>query len=508
MEIEIDKPLQEKCGIVGIFTAKLTKQLPFALVAAGALQHRGQQGAGVAIQTAEGIGRYTGNGLIRQVFNKKIVSRFNKKARWTLVHCRYGTFGGYNKINLQPCKVKAKDGTDICVIHNGEFAATSEMRKKIPHPLPPDISDTYLFTALLAESQGSSWDTKLIKTLRSVVGAYSLIIGLDNRIYAARDQFGIRPLFVGKRKDVWIIASETYAFDKVGANVLHEVGKGEIVRIDRKGLKVIQSSSMSPKHFCDFEWAYFGRPNSLLPTHEKNTAKSDVKNWMAISTFRERCGQILAQELPIKNASFVVGVPDSGVYVASGYANELGIPYRQVIIRDHFDSNGIQRLFMRDDQKNSIKKKVLGKLSLVPDRRIWQDAIVVIGDDSIIRGNVSIKITKAIFSLGAKEVHWIIGFPPVKHRCHLGVSIRTHEELIASRHNGDSGKIAKELGTSSIRYISNRGFIKARLLSNYIVVPKDQDEIFLANGGCGGCVTGHYPISRAGEIHSPPTIIS
>ncbi len=500
--IEEDKPLQEKCGILAIFNKSYTANLPLALLAAGGVQHRGQQGAGIALQYKKTMKQFAGNGLLRDVFKPSVIQRLNKPSKWTLIHCRYGTHGGYDKRNLQPCIVTSREGEKIAIIHNGEFVATDLIKKKISKKFPPDISDTYLFAQLLAETEGLTWEHRVIHALSQVDGAYSLMIGIKNKLFIARDRSGLRPLVIGQWKDKWIVASETHALSKIGAFIIREVKRGEIACIDSKGLTIIKHGETSgTRHFCDFEWAYFGRPESLVPTHEKEDDSKNPENWLALSSFRERSGALIAKESPIYNASFAFGMPDSGMAVAMGYANALHIPYRQVIIRDHFDPNGSQRLFMRDDQKKRIGKKVLGKLSLIPDKNIWKNAIVVIGDDSIVRGNVTTRITKAIFAMGAKEVHWIIGYPPVTHPCHLGVSIRTTAELIASQHNADPVKIAKKIKATSVHYISPEAFIQARLLTSNIKKTKNPKDIFLHNGGCGGCVTGKYPVAKDGTVY-------
>lgn len=496
-----EKRLEEKCGIVGLFTTHYTASLPLALSAANGVQHRGQQGTGLALKTKKRLITYKNNGLVNEVFTAAKIKKFNQRSQWILVHCRYGTNGAYRKENLQPCVVTTLNGEQIAVIHNGEFASPAEINKKLKKPLPRGTSDTYLFAQFLAQTPGKNWEEKILAALSQINGAYSLIITVDGKMFVARDEFGIRPLVIGKMNGGWLVASETYALDKVGIKLTREIKKGEVVCIDKIGIKTIRKESTANHHFCDFEWAYFSKPNSLLPTNETKRMNQNPEEWLAVAAFRERCGNIVAKESPVNNATFVVGVPDSGISFATAYAHSLNLSYRQIIIRDHFDPHGIQRLFMRDDEKSLIGRKVLGKLALVPDRHIWKDAIAVIGDDSIVRGNVSQQITKAIFALGAKEVHWIIGYPPVMHRCHLGVSIRTREELIAPHNGGDPKKIAKEIGATSVNYISNRGFIQARLLQTKLVEPKNSKEIFLKNGGCGGCVTGLYPVDRAGQVY-------
>ena len=491
-----EKILQEKCGLVAVYSPKYSHQLRTGLLAAAGVQNRGIHGAGTVFKTSRDIVQYTGKGLLREIFTQKVVKKIHQKSKWLIMHCRYGTNGGYRKENLQPCISKSPKGEKVVVAHNGEFIKMERFISSLPKKIRFGASDTYIFSVLLSQAQGKNWDEKILKTIDMVTGAYALIIGIGDILYAARDPHGIRPLHIGVLKDKRIIASETHAFDKIGAKVQRELKHGEVVKVSSNGIDVIRRGSKKAKHFCDFEWAYFSRPDSLIaPNGESDTPSQ----WLSVNHFRERCGALLAQESPVKHATFVVGIPDSGLSVANGYANALGLKYSQMIVRDHFDPEGDQRLFMRDDQIKKIQKKVMGKLSLVPEPRIWKDAVVVIGDDSIVRGNVSQAVTKAIFSMGAREVHWIIGFPPVIKPCHLGVSMRTEDELIAARHKGNIEKITKEIGATSVCYISNTGFIRARLLDKPLKKPKHISEIFLTNGGCGGCVTGHYPVDREGN---------
>jgi amidophosphoribosyltransferase len=268
------------------------------------------------------------------------------------------------------------------------------------------------------------------------------------------------------------------------------------VRLNKYGLTVLEKGLQGPGYPCKFEDAYFSHPTSLQPPID-----DDGGPWSSFATFREACGRYLASESPVKNASFVVGVPDSGIALATGYANESHLPYLPLLTRDHFDRNGRKRLFMSDAEMAQIRSKVLGKILITPDRLAWRDAVVVVGDDSMVRGNVSPEITQAIKSLGAKEVHWVLGFPPVSYRCHLGVSMREDEELIASRHGANTELIAQAIGANSVRYISPEGFLRARYPNTNIVTPEKPSEIFLENHGCGGCITGVYPISQNGEIY-------
>jgi len=489
------------CGVVALASPQPSSILSLALLAASGIQHRGQQGVGLALKTRTGLRVYKKDGLLRKVFGDKgLIKRLNSPSPWVLVHCRYGTYGGYQKENLQPCLALSPEKEEIAVIHNGEFVLGPDLIKKAGS-IKEGLSDTYLFSQILARAKGGSWEEKILSTLARVKGSFSLAIGVGNRLFVARDPSGIRPLIIGRKEGLWIVASETHALDKAGAEVVREVRRGEVIRFSREGLTVLSKGTKKTAHFCDFEWAYLSRPDSKLPLWKEKAAGRSVNCWFSVARFRERCGAILAGERPIPRASFVVGVPDSGIALATGYANASKLPYRQVILRDHYDPNGDQRLFMRDDEIDNISEKVLGKLSLVSDPQVWQGAVVVVGDDSIVRGNVSVQITRAIFSLGAKEVHWVIGFPPVAFPCFLGVSLRTEEELIAARCHSDPKRIAAEIGATSVNYISYEGFIKARRFSK-VKKTKSPKKIFLANGGCGGCLTGCYPVKRGeGEDH-------
>ncbi len=501
-----EKPLQERCGIVAIYnpTDNIAEQLNIALLAARGVWHRGQQGAGISMQTDSGIRKHTGTGSFEQVFSEEKIKDLQREGinTWTLVHCRYGTSGGYQPENLQPITVTTRENDIVSIVHNGEFVNTPQMEKSISQKLPEGASDTYLFAQLLANQKGNNWDERVLNALKEVNGAYSLAIGINNELYLARDQFGIRPLVIGKIGGGWIAASETHALDKVGVAVTREIKRGEILKLNKDGMKTLQKGFDGKGNFCDFELAYFSRPDSLFPPHTGFDESNHPETWRSVLSFREACGRMLAIESPIPNATFAVGIPDSGTAVTTGYANQLQIPYRQVILRDHYDPNGSSRLFQGDNAIEAIGGRVLGKLSIVADPEIWEDAIVVVGDDSIVRGNVSQKITASLFAQGAKEVHWISGFPQVRHPCHLGVSMRTQQELIAARNDGDSKKIAEEIGATSVHYISHVGFIKARLGYKNIVMPKNPREIFLANRGCGGCITGLYPISKEGVVYA------
>ncbi len=492
---------QDKCGLLVMYSKTPKHILPLAVLAAGGGQHRGQQGVGLGIRVDGDIKIHTDKGLINEVFNEDTISQWNYQTNFVKIHTRYGTNGGYGGENLQPCKEITPEGEPVTVIHNGEFVATNNIREKINEEIHENASDTVLFTKLLAQTPGKNHDEKVLKTLTQVDGAYSLVIAMGDDVYLVRDGRGIRPFVVGVIDGTVIAASETIALDKVGATILGEVNRGQVIRINQKGMRTIKPGYEGPGNLCDFEWDYVERPDSRLPAPEQMGKNIPDNEWPSILSFREKCGLIIAQENPIPNATFITGIPDSGVAVATGFAIGANIPYRQTIIRDHYDQNGAYRLFQQDQDMEEIGSRVLGKLSMVKDARIWKDAVVVFGDDSIVRSKVSGKITRRARELGAKEVYWIVGFPQVRHPCHLGVSTRSYHELIAARHGGDVKKIAEEIDADGVYYISNEGFIRAKSLNGEIIVPKNRDDIFLVNGGCGGCVTGNFPINKDGSIY-------
>lgn len=506
------EPIQEACGLIGVYSSALdtSRKVAIALQAAGGVQHRGQQGGGIAYPTREGVRHFAGNGLLLDIFTPSVTSTFTDESpgNWMQIHTRYGTDAqaGYHEANLQPIIARSREGTPVSTIHNGQFVDKDGIRRKVYNltgrEYPDDVTDSFLVGQLVANAPGDSWEERITNGLHEVNGAYSVMIGVQDKLFLARDQFGIRPMVVGRLGDGWLAASETHALRKAGVKPDRFILRGEVARIDENGLTTIQPGLEGAGNFCDFEWSYFGRPESLTPTFEQPDDAYFPERWFSNMEARERCGQIVAREMDpdiLRRADFVTGVQDSGVPFATGLANEAGLPYRSVIIRDHYDPNGKGRLFQEADIQQ-IQKQVGGKLSFVPG--VLKGKIVIIGDDSTVRSNVAKAITEQAWDEGAREVHHASGYPPIKYTCHLGTSLRTQEELVAWRHAGDTKRIAEEINATSITYVSISGFIRSRKQSGEIVTPRDVREFFLANGGCGGCVTGLHPISASGEIYN------
>lgn len=491
--LEIEKP-SERCGIVGIRTYEPTQHFESLIKAGIGVQHRGQLGAGIRIvQENNESFAYTGNGLIREVFTREIVKDLDlhdKRGKLSGYHGRYGTDGNWGEGNLQPCLAKGwSDGEDIAVFHNGQFVDIDGMRREAGAEFEEGVSDTRLFTEMLARAEGKDWDERVLNTLDKVNGAYNLIIHIGDKMYVARDQFGLHPLVMGKIKfpntTGVIVASETSALNEAGAQYERYVRRGEVFKVDDWGITELrkgeEEDSDNGAKECAFELAYFARSDSLDPREE------------AYAIFREKCGEIVGERLKIPNASFVIGLPDSGTDMAFGYSHTSGIPLRNYIKRNHFSPNGNSRAFQADYDIPGIRSIVAKKLLYVPGPH-WKNAVAVVVDDSAVRGSGSSEVTSKLFELGVSEVHWVFGLPPVKHPCHLAISMRTYEELIANQ-----GDVAKLIGATSARNITPDEFIRAAK-GEEMVTPRDQSTIFLKNGMCGGCLTGVHPISKEGVV--------
>jgi len=503
-----EKPT-ERCGIVGIRTFEPAEHFDRLIRAGYGVQHRGQLGAGVRLVQENGdTFSHSGDGLISKVFTDEVIFKnklMQRRGRLSGYHGRYGTEGDYGEGNLQPIiKKHHKTASEIAVFHNGQLVNIEGMRNEVRDEIEDGASDTQLFAEMLARSEGEDWDERILSTLDKVDGAYNLIIHVDDVMYVARDRFGLHPLVLGKISypdtNGVIVASETSAFNEAGADYDRHVRRGEVFRVDDNGFTQLREGfntedeakseeqellvELFPaEQLCAFELAYFERSDSLDPENR------------AIALTRERYGQLMAKRIIIPDASYVVGLPDSGTDMAIGYANEAGVPYKNYIKRNHYSPHGSQRAFQNDFDIPNIRSVVAKKLLYIPGPH-WEDAVVIVGDDSAVRGSGSSEVTSKLFEFGAREVHWIFGFPPVKHPCHLAISMRTPEELIANQ-----GDVAKSIGANSVNYILPDEFIRA-YKGEDIVIPSDPSKIYLENNMCGGCLTGIHPITKEGVVWS------
>lgn len=480
--------LHEKCGIFAIWVKNPRILFSELLYGGIGVQNRGQNGAGMVVG-GNGCKQviHKQDGLIKDIFIGGVAGKFQTKNKWGIVQCRYGTNGNYSAENNQPYLTKAVDGTEVAVAHNGEFVGVEKYKTD------PEMSDTRVFVNFLAEAKGKDWDEKIVNTVKKMEGAFSLVIGVGDTLYVIRDKYGIRPLLIGKIKDGFVVASETPAMTNVEADLLREVKPGEIIKIDKNGLTVTEKGNLKKKNECIFEFPYTRSPHSLYCDREGNIH--------SIYEFRQRSGVYLARQFKERglDVDFVVGIPESGIPIAEGFHNELGIPMSNVIMKrpSQYYLKLPTRTFMNDQNMKSIPKTVLQKLSFVPDKNIYKGKRIACVDDSVVRSSTSKVIVETLMSLGAKSVDWVSGLPMVVNSCHLGISIRSKEELIAFQKHSDPTEIAKAIGVRSITFITPENILKAANNGDF-VEPKESEDIFMINGFCGGCLGGHYPVSKDG----------
>jgi amidophosphoribosyltransferase len=425
-----------------------------------ALQHRGQESAGIVSSTGNDLHLHRAMGEVEEIFSPSVLAKLPGSS--AIGHTRYSTAGDKALLNAQPIMVDCSKGK-VAVGHNGNLTNAGEWRRKLEHrgSIFQTNSDTEVIVHLIARSQARNFSGALGDALNQVEGAYSLLVLTPEELYAVRDPRGFRPLALGKLTaadgaDCWTVASETCAFDLINAQYVRDVQPGEMVRISRAGLESVHFSPSKPHQFCIFEHVYFSRPDSTVFGRSVNES-------------REMLGRLLAREQPVE-ADMVVPVPDSGVPAAIGFALESKIPFRMGLIRNHY----IGRTFIEPSQ--AIRNFGV-KLKLNPVRNLIAGKRVVLVDDSIVRGTTSRKLVRMVREAGAKEVHMRISCPPTVSPCYYGVDTPTREELIASSNTPE--QICKFLGADSLGYLSLVGLRQAVNDS--------------AGDFCTSCYTGVYP---------------
>jgi amidophosphoribosyltransferase len=448
-----DDHFHDHCGVFAIFGHAEASKLTY--LGLYALQHRGQESAGIA--SSDGVRLYVakGMGLVQEVFTPAVIGRLRGES--AIGHTRYSTAGDTTLTNAQPVVIDCNKG-QIALAHNGNLTNATEWRRKLEHrgSIFQTTSDTEVIVHLVARSTARGLTSALADALNQVEGAYSLVLLGRDELLAVRDPRGFRPLNLGRLGDAWLAASETCAFDLLDAEFVREVEPGEMVRISRSGIESIRFAPEKPHSYCIFEHVYFARPDSVIFGRPVNQS-------------RETLGRLLAREHPAA-ADIVVPVPDSGVPAAIGYAHESGIPFCMALIRNHY----IGRTFIQPEQ--AIRDFGV-KLKLNPVRRLLEGKRVVLVDDSIVRGTTSRKIVRMVHEAGAAEVHMRISCPPTISPCYYGVDTPTREELIASRHSVE--EIRQFVGADSLGYLSLKGLRTAL---------EDTEGKF-----CTSCYTGNYP---------------
>jgi amidophosphoribosyltransferase len=457
----ISDKFRDECGVVAIYSHPEAETL--AYLGLHSLQHRGQESAGIVTSDGMSLHIHKAMGLVADIFTEKKLSRM--RGTLAIGHTRYSTTGDSALLNAQPIMVQSNKGM-IALAHNGNLTNAGEIRARMEAQgsIFQTSSDTEVIVHLIAQSREHTLPEAIADALRRVEGAFSLVMISPDRIFAARDPRGFRPLAMGRipalpgqQQDTIVFASETCAFDLVGATYEREVKPGELVIVGPEGTSSSLYTPALPQSSCIFEHVYFSRPDSRVfgrPVQES----------------REQLGRQLAIEAPA-DADLIVPVPDSGVTAAMGYAAESGIPLRFGLIRNHY----VGRTFIEPQQ--SVRDFGV-KLKLNPVRSLLEGKRIVLIDDSIVRGTTSRKIVRMVRSAGAKEVHMRISCPPTISPCFYGVDTPRKKELIAA--NNTIEEIRQYIGADSLAYLSLEGMKKAC---------HDGEKTTY----CTACYTGHYP---------------
>src|SRR5881398_523436 len=453
---------REECGVIAIYAHPEAEKL--AYLGLHALQHRGQESAGIVTSDGMTLHPYKAMGLVADIFTEEVLG--NLKGTLGIGHTRYSTAGDSALLNAQPIMVQSNKG-QIALAHNGNLVNAQEIRARLENQgsIFQTNSDTEVIVHLIALSREQTLPEAMADALRRVEGAFSLVMISTDRIFAARDPRGFRPLAMGRipagsgeKRDTIVFASETCAFDLIGANYEREVKPGELVVVGPEGIISRLYASAAPQSSCNFEHVYFSRPDSLVFGR-------------AVQESREELGRQLAREAPAE-ADIVVPVPDSGVTAAMGYASESGITFRFGLIRNHY----IGRTFI--EPRQTVRDFGV-KLKLNPVRSLLEGKRVVLIDDSIVRGTTSRKIVRMTRSAGAKKVHMRISCPPTISPCFYGVDTPRRSELIAATHTLD--EIKRYLNADSVGYLSLEGLLTA--------VGTERTSY------CSSCYTGKYPVA-------------
>jgi amidophosphoribosyltransferase len=448
-----DDHFRDHCGVFGIFGHPEAAKMTY--LGLYALQHRGQESAGIASTDGAEVHVHKSLGHVQDIFTPSVIAKLPGDA--AIGHTRYSTAGDTSLMNAQPVVIDCNKGK-LALGHNGNLTNALEVRRKLEHrgSIFQSTSDTEVIVHLIARSSARNLSGAIADALNQVEGAYSLLLLTRDEIYAIRDPRGFRPLCLGRLNGAWVAASETCAFDLIDAEYVREVEPGEMVRISRSGLESIRFAPEKPHQYCIFEHVYFSRPDSVVFGRPVNES-------------REQLGRLLAQEHPVQ-ADIVTPVPDSGVPAAIGFAAESGIPFRMGLIRNHY----VGRTFIEPQQ--AIRDFGV-KLKLNPIRRMLEGKRVVLVDDSIVRGTTSRKIVRLVREAGATEVHVRISCPPTISPCYYGVDTPRREELIGA--NNSVEEIRQFLAADSLGYLSLKS-LRAAL--------GDTEGKF-----CTSCYTGSYP---------------
>ena len=463
--LDDDKAPQDACGVFGVWapSEEVAKLTFYGLYA---LQHRGQESAGIAASDGERILIYKDMGLVSQVFTETDLASLTGDL--AIGHCRYSTTGSSTWVNAQPTLRPTKYGT-LALAHNGNLTNTGDLAEMVQKLEGENAktgrgatTDTEIMTALIGLQDEKNVEASAIAVLPKLEGAFSLVFMDEKTLYAARDRHGVRPLVIGKLERGWVVASETAALDIVGAAFVREVEPGEFLAINEDGIRSQMWATPDPKG-CIFEYVYLARPDTTIAGQ-------------GVHATRVRIGKRLAIEAPVE-ADLVIPVPESGTPAAIGYAQQSGIPYGLGLVKNSY----VGRTFIQPSQ--TIRQLGI-RLKLNPLREIIEGKRIVVVDDSIVRGNTQRAIVRMLREAGAREIHVRISSPPVEWPCYYGIDFASRAELIAS--GLEIEEIRRSIGSDSLSYVSMEGLIAATTI--------DENKL------CTACFTGKYPIAVPADM--------
>ena len=465
MSSELDHPFgrvpfdhpNEECGVIGVFTPE-GEASRLAFFGLFALQHRGQESAGIAAANGENVVVHADMGLVTQIFREP--DFYPLVGDMAIGHTRYSTSGSSELCNAQPLLVEGEHG-QLAVANNGNIINALQLKEQLQDEWNctfTSTTDTEVIAQMLAHAVGATWEERVFQCMRQLEGAYSIVIQTKDTMIAARDPLGIRPLCLGKLNGGWIVASESCALDHLGAEYLREVDPGEVIIVDSNGLHTATWSGRTGRRaLCVFELIYFARPDSIM-------------DGQLVHSARQQLGAQLAKEHPVE-ADLVIGIPDSSTAAAVGYAQESGIPYSEGLIKNRY----VGRTFIEPEQRLrdlGVRQKFNPLVEVIQGKRL------VVVDDSIVRGTTTPHVVNLLRKGGAKEVHMRVCAPPIKHPCFMGVDMASREELLAA--NNTLEQIREIVGADSLGYLTVEGLMKV---------------VDGTNGGfCDACFTGNYPV--------------
>lgn len=431
------KGLNEECGVFGVFGSQEAAHMTY--FGLHSLQHRGQEGAGIVSSDGIKLRQYRNRGLLSEVFaNPQDLDRLEGTS--AIGHVRYGTSGNNSIANVQPFLFHFHDG-DVALAHNGNLTNAKSLKQKLEDEgaVFQSNSDTEILIHLIRQKQDLDFIDALKASLNEVHGGFAFVILRKNQLIAALDPNGFRPLCIGRLSDGgYVVASETCALDMVGAEFVRDVLPGELVIIDENGLRIEHFTTDTELAICSMEYIYFARPDSII-------------HGVTVHNARKRMGKLLAKEQPV-DCDMVIGVPNSSLSAASGFAEEAGLPYEMGLIKNQY----VARTFIQPTQELR-ERGVKMKLSAV--RGVVEGKRVAIIDDSIVRGTTSMQIVRMLKEAGAKEVHMRIASPPLKFPCFYGIDISTRSELMAANYSID--EMCKMIGADSLGFLSVESLIEA-----------------------------------------------